>query len=211
MGSAAVGIAPVVVPDGNWLSVDPSGRLLIETPAGISRLTGDPWIRILDLPENLDSNALLVMLPSREFEVESVTATVGEGTENNPWDLGTVPPWEIPLSPLDFTETDLTNGLLEIDVAIQWTNGDSATASASIQVLESVASWEADIQPMHADRCEHCHGSTAATKLYSKQDWIDNIDNIIYQVTTDAMPLDGNYLVLDQQDMIQRWKDNGFQ
>ena len=211
MGSAAEGLTPALLPEGEWLQVDPSGRLLIKTEEGIVRLSGNPWLRILGVPDSLDSNALLVMNPSREFEVESVTAIVGQSNEGNALDLGTEPPWEISLSPLDFEEGELNNGVLEINATITWNNGESATVSASVQVQDSVSTWEDNVQPLHANNCEVCHGSTAATKLDSKQDWITNIDNVLLQVGMGAMPLGDATLSPDEVDLIQSWKDNGFQ
>jgi len=211
MGTAAEGLTPALLPEGEWLQVDPSGRLLIKTEEGIVRLSGNPWIRMLGVPENLDSNARIVMNPSRQFEVESVTVAVGNSSDGNPLELGTEPPWEISLSPLDFADGDLNNGALDIDVTITWNDGQTANATTSIQVQDSVSTWEDNVQPLHATNCEVCHGSTAATKLDSKQDWIDNIDNILLQVEMGAMPLGDATLTVDEIDLITSWKDNGFQ
>ena len=211
MGTAAEGLTPALLPEGEWLQVDPSGRLLIKTEEGIVRLSGNPWIRMLGVPENLDSNALIVMNPSRQFEVESVTVALGNSSDGNPLELGIEPPWEISLSPLDFDEGELNNGALDIDVTITWNDGQTANATTSIQVQDSVSTWDDNIQPLHATNCEVCHGSTAATKLDSKQDWIDNIDNILLQVGMGAMPLGDATLSPDEVDLIQSWKDNGFQ
>lgn len=73
--------------------------------------------------------------------------------------------------------------------------------------------WAHDIEPLVTERCVLCHGPGAlgANQMYLKEQWVTRIDDILFMVSSLAMPLPPNPS-LDPASIarIQAWKDAGF-
>ena len=72
------------------------------------------------------------------------------------------------------------------------------------------ATWDADIRPLFQERCQACHSADANTPLPDAAAWERNIDNIIDEVSSGAMPLGGDPLTVDEIALIRGWKRGGY-
>ena len=72
--------------------------------------------------------------------------------------------------------------------------------------------WAEDVEPLFLAHCEQCHGATGfAHPMFTRDIWIEEIDLILTNVSTGAMPLPPNP-PLGEVDIqrIEAWQDAGF-
>ncbi len=76
-----------------------------------------------------------------------------------------------------------------------------------------IVTWTEDVAPLVEEKCSLCHGDGAyAHPMFTRQHWIDEIDDILFVVDSQAMPLPPNDpLTTDEIEIIAEWKNGGFE
>ncbi len=72
--------------------------------------------------------------------------------------------------------------------------------------------WADDVEPLFLEHCEQCHGATGfAHPMFTRDIWIEEIDLILTNMSSGAMPLPPNP-PLGEVDIqrIEAWQDAGF-
>jgi hypothetical protein len=193
-------LAPVELPEGDWLAADASGRLLLATGDGVLRVEPAPAVRILDADGVLRQPTALVVAPSRMADVEEVRLTLGDEA----FDL-TGPPFTHQVVPADHPP-----GPLDLTVEVRWTDGETARAVQRLTLEDGTVTWAEDVQPLYQARCSACHTAEDAVPLSAPADWTARFDEVLEQVTTGAMPLGPETLSDDEIDLLRAWEDAGF-
>ena len=198
---------PIDVPDGEWLEVDPSGRLLVKTQASVERVSPHGTAVIAGLrpgqelrdaravhvfPAHPDDSLRVwldqeqVMLEDDQVFIDPTTLSTGEHALRVVWDDG---------DRARITQTPFINGELPD------------------------ATWDDDIVPIFQAHCESCHVLQPSNdlKLDTPDKWKKLIDVIIEQVSEQAPgqaprmpPAPSAPLTTEQVLKIRGWKNGGF-
>jgi len=71
--------------------------------------------------------------------------------------------------------------------------------------------WTLDVDPLAVERCGNCHGEGEfAQERYTYEQWVEEYDDILLVVKSQAMPLNDDPLTDDEIDIIEQWKEDGF-
>ena len=84
-------------------------------------------------------------------------------------------------------------------------------SSYSFRVGLETINWGQDIESINTAKCMRCHGGNTFTVLEAKERWIDQIDNIIYNVEFGAMPMGADPLSAEVIGKIRSWSETGFE
>ena len=106
----------------------------------------------------------------------------------------------------------LVDGAYVLTVVVVYSDGfPSSENSISFSIEHPVSSWSEDVQPINQEYCAQCHGSTGyvEVKLFTKDQWIANIDLVLEYLKTQVMP-PGPPLAPDLIELIELWRDLDF-
>lgn len=193
----------VEVPEGEWVGVDPLGRLLVLSSDGLQRVAVHRSVGVSGiLPDaQLDEAVTLGFAPTGADSVSSLEVWVGtEALALDP-SVGTAELDPVALAPGNHT----------LRMAVAGPEGTTITDLPFTTGELPDAEWETDIEPILQEHCSRCHSETAAIPLHTADLWRLNIDRILTEVVSRDMPLGGPYLSDDELDLIRGWQAGGFQ
>lgn len=192
----------VTIEDGEWLSVDALGRLLIQTSEGVQRVSVDRPVAVVNLlyGETLDIQKEVQFLPTGLETLDYFSVWVD--------DIELVveeEPFRTVLDPEDFMAGDHHLRLV--------TKGAEGTTIGEYPFVTDVlpsTTWD-DVEPILLNNCINCHQEDALLPLNNKERWETYIEQIISEVSAQTMPLGGTPLSNDDILTIRGWKQGGFQ
>jgi hypothetical protein len=201
---------------GRLLGVDPSGRALFSTDAGLLRVAvGRPTLftGIADW-EELEGPTDVRMHPSAPDLLASLTVsldgeTVGADVEGL-WD----PEVDLTLDPLA-----LENGPHQLSAVATYSDREDAFESSLTFVVGPFVppTWSEDLHPVFVEHCRRCHDSGGALAagvdlpLDSAEDWQANIEAILRLVQDGTMPSEEDEALSDEEvQTIRAWRAGGF-
>jgi hypothetical protein len=192
-----------------WADADPAavgdaqGRLLVADDQGVGALS---WGRPLGLwglspGEALVGDTPLVAVPVLGTQVDQVEWSV----DGNVLELeGT----EVVLDPLPWQD----GAAHTLAVAVSYDDGETAAIERTFRVEDvGSATWADDVEPIYAANCALCHDNGTETVLATSEQWESEIDLILTNVATGAMPLAQTPLTGAQIAAIRAWRDGGFE
>ena len=193
----------VEVPSGDWVGVDPLGRLLLLTTDGLQRVAVRRSVGVSGILAHaqLDEAVTLGFAPTGADSVSSLEVWVGTEALAVDSAMGTAELDPISLAP--------GNHLLRM--AVDGPEGTTITDLPFTTGELPDATWDDDIDPIMQEHCSRCHGDAAAIPLHTADLWRLNIDRILTEVVSQDMPLGGPYLSDDELDLVRGWQAGGFQ
>lgn len=193
----------VEVPTGDWLGVDPLGRLLVLGSDGLTRVSTRRAVAVSGLlpHSQLDTAATLAFAPTGADSLISLDVWVGTEQLTLDPDLGTTELDPVALPPGDHI----------LRMAAVGPEGTTVTDLPFRTGELPDASWDDDIEPIMQEHCSRCHGDAAAIPLHTADLWRLNIDRILSEVVSQDMPLGGPYLSDDELELVRGWQAGGFQ
>ena len=192
----------VEVPEGQWLSVDHLGRLLILANDVLTRVSIDRPVAVVGLmnEENLAIQKEIQFIPTQPETVDALSVWVGEKQLHVDQE-----PWRTILDPEDFAA-----GFHDLRIVTQGPEGTTIGLHSFVTGDLPDVTW-ADIAPILQDNCLACHHEHMLIPLDTRDLWQINIDTIIEEVSTESMPLGGPFLSEQEIITIRAWKQGGFQ
>lgn len=182
------------------VGADTLGRLLQLADGAVLRHSVGRPVAVVGLPESLEVQQLVQLLPSDPSSLVGLSAWVDQQAvtvETAPYRLSIDPEM-------------LDGGSHELRFLTESELGDHlATWPLWVGELPDTT-WE-DIQQISEARCLACHGGDTVTLLQTAEDWRTHIDTIIELVSSGEMPLGGTPLSEDDIVRIRAWKHGGFE
>lgn len=188
--------------------VDEAGRLLVSGQDGLVRVGAERILLVVGISDGaeLDGAVELRFVPTRPEDVTALSADIDgvelavEGDEFDGWTaVLDASAW------LDGAEHDVRSSATYDDGAV--------VSSEPISFLSTdmgFVTWSEHIEPIYADNCAICHGGATETLLDTPELWQEQIDDVIENVSSGAMPLGRDPLTELQVAMIEAWRDGGF-
>jgi len=171
------------VPEGTLAATDTEGRLLILGADTVFRVNPGRSITFGGLLQgaHLVEVQEVSLIPAFPELLESITATldgaaVGVLTE----------PYRVVLDPDNFED-----GVYNLVATANYSDMEEPVQATLIfEVTHVVVTWSADIEPIMEDKCADCHGSNGYVnyKLFTLEQWVENIDKIVPALETSLMP-----------------------
>ena len=192
----------VAVPDGDWVGVDPLGRLLVLGDAGLQRVAARRAVAVSGLQAGalLDAPATLAFAPTGPDTTTALDVWVGTTALALHPDLGTVQLDPVSLPPGDHVLRITAEGPEGVTLTdLPFRTGELPDAD-----------WDNDVLPIMEQHCSRCHGEGAGIPLNTADLWRINIDRILVEVVSQDMPLGGPYLSDDELALIRGWQAGGF-
>lgn len=182
------------------LAADGAGRVWVVAAGDVHRWQGDSDWAWLRLPE-----AVVDVLPSPAEPTAVWVRTAGALWLSGAgawWPLLEEPPSHVAVDASGRAVVATAAGLLRV-----------TTGELPEPAPDPVWGWEADVAPLVEDRCAKCHGEGQhAHSMFTAEHWQAEIDDILMVTGSGAMPLPPNEpLVAAELEVIQGWKDGGFQ
>ncbi|MCO4769311.1 MAG: hypothetical protein KDA24_04720 [Deltaproteobacteria bacterium] len=204
------GASPVSAED-TLVGTDPAGRLLVAGPTGLRRISLDRPVVFLDLEDGqaLQEPTTVTVLPTLAAEAAGVTVRLdGSAVEVTPVELGDRTAWSLSLDPVD-----LSDGAHELVVTASWSDGVDPVEQAlffSVGAFDP-PTWGEDIESLNLDFCARCHTPNGGAHLLdTRARWEDEVDLILQNVISGAMPISGDKLDSDEIRLIELWRAGGF-
>lgn len=69
-----------------------------------------------------------------------------------------------------------------------------------------LTTWSDHIGPLHEQACASCHSGTGARDLTGPTRWLENINDILFVVRMQSMPIGAPPLSAEELDLIERWQ-----
>jgi hypothetical protein len=193
----------VETPDGDWMGVDPLGRLVVLSAEGLERVAVRRSVGVSGILAHtqLDDAVTIAFAPTGAASVSALEAWVGtQQLDIDP--VGTTAELDpVALAPGDHV----------LRMAVDGPEGTTITDLPFTTGELPDAEWETDIEPIMQEHCSRCHGDAAAIPLHTADLWRLNIDRILAEVVSQDMPLGGPYLSDDELDLVRGWQAGGFQ
>jgi hypothetical protein len=196
--------------EGAWrgLAPLPQGKLALWGDAGLVTLTRERQARwISDRGPRLDER------PTR-FEVTADEPTLitsarwwlspqGELSQGETGGLE----GDFDLSNLStsLTNLSLTQGEYELYAELTYEGGERVEARLPVSVAP-LTTWSDHIGPLHERACASCHSGTGARDLTGPTRWLENINDILFVVRMQSMPIGAPPLSAEELDLIERWQ-----
>ena len=205
--------APALTDADRLVGADDAGRLLVRGEAGLRRISAERTVVVLGLPDGavLDAPTTLAFVPTLATAASEVTARLdGDAVALTEVDLGEAGrAWQISLDPFE-----LADGAHELALAVSWDDGHEPLDQG---VFFSVGAfvpptWTDDILPLNVQYCADCHTPNGGAHLLdTRERWRAEVDGIIENTISGAMPLSGDKLDPDQIRSIELWRAGDFQ
>lgn len=175
---------------------DELGRLLVPG-FNVERWSVGRPIVLLGLEDLPSGTATVEILPEVAGEVVEVLAFLdGEDLE--------VSDWKVSLS------SSAGEHLLSVEV--DYDDGSRSSREVAFEVVAlGEATWSEDIEPLYVDHCAVCHSGDTETALDTPELWEDNIEDVVANLQSGAMPLGRDPLTGAQIATVEAWRDGGFQ
>ena len=190
-------------PNSRW-HTDGLGRLVVLDSVGLHRLSMDRplWIEGIAVGDELTEATEVQVLATLPAEVERITVELPEldatfeADENGRAlvDLAGLPPGGFTLL-LRASYDDQGETVVEWPVSLSPAGG---------------ITWVDHVQPIHEASCVLCHANSAETILDGPSAWQGQIDNVLVQVESGAMPLGRPPLSAREVALIEAWEEGGF-
>ena len=181
-------------------AIDPLGRLLQATDAGLLRHSVGRPVAVVGLPDSLEVRQDVLLLPSDPDSLTGLSAWVDAQAievQTHPYGLSLDP-------------DSLTGGAHELRFLTESEQGDHI-ATWPLWVGSLPETQWADIAEISEAHCLSCHAGDTVTRLETADDWRVHIDDIIALVSSGEMPLGGPPLSDDDIVRIRAWKHGGFE
>lgn len=198
-------------PDDRFAGIDPAGRLLIYGPSGLRRVSVERPMVFLGLEEGdaVEEVTTVTMVPTLADRATDLGASLdGAPVEAVATTLGDRTVWSLTLDPVD-----LSDGAHELTVTTSWDDGAEPVEQSLFFSAGAFdpPTWEDDMVPLNDRHCTRCHTANGGAHLLdTRARWEDEIDEIIDNVISGAMPLSGDKLDADEIRTIELWRAGGF-
>lgn len=183
------------------LAVDRRGRLIAASSSGVRELAARNPLAVVGVDDGQR-----VTTPRRVmFETPSTPSEAEILLDGEPLELDAEFGAELPIDMLELGPHEL--------VARAGFDDGTLDAEVSLSFLVTLgATWGEEIRPIFAAECAMCHGTSgsATTRLESSMDWEQNIENILFNVREERMPIDRPPLTEETIGLIEAWADAGF-
>jgi hypothetical protein len=191
-------------PDSVHDAAEPEGNLLIAGAHGVARAHPGRIISFSGISPGavLQESAEVKIEPAFPELIDEVIAAIDD-------EEGAA--LEAPYKVLIDLE-GLPDGAHILSVQVRYTDGFPESSGALDFVVEHpVATWADDIKPIADIKCGLCHGQagTLEFKLFTKEQWVANINQIVNALETELMP-PGPTLADELIDTIKLWRDLDF-
>jgi hypothetical protein len=203
---------PPIGPDDTLVGADPAGRLLVYGPTGLRRISVErPLIFVeIDDGDALIDATTLTIVPTLAGRAASMSATLdGASVELTEVELGESTVWTLPLDP-----TSLDDGAHELAVTASWDDGVEPVEQSlffSVGVFDP-PTWSGEIALLSTDYCSRCHTADGGAHLLdTRARWEDEVETILSNVISGAMPISGDKLSSAQVRSIELRRAGGFQ
>jgi len=175
---------------------DRLGRLLVPGFNLVRLSVGRP-IAIAGLEDLPSGSALLEILPEVPEQVTEVRADLdGEALELDAWEV------VVTLDPGPHT----------LEVEVDYADAETSTRSTEFEVTGvGEATWAEHIEPLYDENCAVCHAGDTETALDTAELWEQNIELILDNLRSGAMPLGRDPLSATDVARVQAWADGGFE
>jgi hypothetical protein len=185
---------------GDWKDVDKHGRLVQLDNGIIKRHSIGRPVVVVGLSEFVMVQERVQLLPSDPETVTNIRVWLNQQELSVDAD-----PWEVDVNPEGLDAGEHT-------MRIVCESSDDTTIDEQNIVVADLpyTEWN-QIEAISDQYCLSCHGGESLTYLVTKEDWEQNINDIIEQVSVYEMPLGGPYLSVEQIAQIRGWKQGGFQ
>lgn len=204
---------PALAAGDRIVGADPGGRLLIQGPAGLRRLALERGLIVLGLEDGatLDEPVEITVAPMQATEASALSITL-DGIEQtlatlDLGDAGTA--WQLSIDPID-----LGDGAHQLALTAEWSDGHEPVEQS---VFFSVGAfvpptWSEDVEPIHVEHCARCHTPNGGAHLLdTRERWRAEIDLVLQNIISGAMPLSGDKVDPDQLRTIELWRAGDFQ
>lgn len=165
------------------LAAHADGRVVLATDHGLYEASSRRTVSIAPLPSPLPGSLTVTVRASDAALLASATASVstpagpivatstlsGQGADRR---------LTVMLDPLT-----LPNGAFELTVSVTWSDGETASTSATFSVDEPT--WEQDIGPLFDRQCKSCHAADNGgnfASLHTPDRWSSRMDEILCRV-----------------------------
>ncbi len=198
-------------PDDTLVGADPAGRVLVRGPTGLRRVSvGRPIVTLgLEDGQALTGLTTVTLVPTLASGVTSVTASLdGVPAPLTGSAEGDPDGWSLLLDPVQ-----LADGAHELALVVEWGDGHPAVEQSlffSVGAFDP-PTWSGDIAQLHAGYCARCHSANGGAHLLdTRARWEDEVEGILSNVISGAMPISGDKLDTDQIRAIELWRAGGF-
>ena len=189
-------------PLGRW-QTDGLGRLVVRDADGLHRLAMDRPMWMLG-PEPgatlADVTAIQLVITAPET-LDDLTVELVEANQSLPVDES----FTVALDP-----ANLPGGVHTLRATATYNTLEVMVEREYLLLSPGSVTWADHVQPIHEASCAICHTSSAETLLTNRDDWQANIDAIIANVDSEAMPLGGPPLSSAERGLIRAWRDGQF-
>ena len=205
--------APALSDDDRVVGADDTGRLLVRGPNGLRRVSLARSIVVLGLEDGaiLEEPVSLSLIPTLASSASTMSVTLDGVPQTVTFlDLGPgAGAWQVSIDPIT-----LDDGAHELSATVTWDDGHDPVDQA---VFFSVGAfvpptWTEDIEPLNAAYCGDCHTSNGGAHLLdTRERWRAEVEGILANTISGAMPLSGDKLDADQIRRIELWRAGDFQ
>lgn len=203
---------PPIGPDDTLVGTDPAGRLLVYGPTGLRRISVERPVIFVEIDDGdalLDPTTLTIV-PTLAGRAAGMTATLdGTSVGLTEVELGESTAWTLPLDP-----ASLDDGAHELAVTASWDDGVEPVEQSlffSVGAFDP-PTWSGEIARLSDDYCARCHSADGGAHLLdTRARWEDEVETILSNIISGAMPISGDKVTSDQIRSIELWRAGGFQ
>ncbi|MEM6931366.1 MAG: hypothetical protein AAF602_30830, partial [Myxococcota bacterium] len=191
-------------PRGPWLT-DGLGRLVVHDGAGLHRIAVDRplWVEGVTPGTIVTEAVMLRVVPTAPDELTALTLSL----------VGADATAELEVDEVGSARLDPVvhpPGAYVLTAEATYPD-QAATFAIDVELVALGAiTWDAHIGPLHEARCAVCHTGSTETVLDGAEPWAGQIEAILGNVRSGAMPLGGPALTDGEVRQIEAWRDNGF-
>jgi len=190
--------------DARAMAATAPGQVVLSSDAGLLRGHLDRVVRLDGLSANalLQAPAEVSIYPLQPDTVTSVVAMLDD------LDVPVTGQWQVRIDP-----ADLADGSHALSVSVTYEDGQVLSSTLRFsRYAGPPPTWTQDVRPLFEGRCAICHGNdSGARRLDSSALWQEQIDAILYNVTTENMPLPpSDPLTADELQRIEGWVAAGY-
>ncbi|MEE2643651.1 MAG: cytochrome c [Myxococcota bacterium] len=196
------GLAPLT--EGARLWVDDRGWVTVADEQRISTVSPGRGLAAVGVDEPFRGTAggEVLFQPDEPEEIDRFEVALAD----DPLEALSGPPWRYEI----VADREHPGGVYPLRARVTYRDGEIIERRWEI-TLEAPISWEADIEPIFLTDCARCHDERAgaARVLSSPAEWTAQLDLILDQVRSGAMPIGAPALSGEEVSLIERWRDDG--
>ena len=204
--------APPIGPEDTLVGADAAGRLLVYGPDGLRRISVERPIIFVEVEDGaaLIEPTTLTIIPTLSDRAADMSASLdGTTVALEQVESGEKTAWTLSLDP-----ALLSDGAHEVSVTASWDDGAELVEQSLFFSVGSFdpPTWSGQIARLSDDYCARCHSADGGAHLLdTRARWEDEVEAVLSNVISGAMPISGDKLSSDEIRSIELWRAGGFQ